>query len=367
VTDSLLFALPELPDRDQRATHWWHVADGEIVSAGTSEEWLALAEGERTVVALAPAGSVRLAFSTEAPAAATPRQAAAIARVAAVEASLGDDQALHAVSVVNGVGAVTAVVDNGKMMAWLDWAREVGAEPDHVVPIASLLPLGDEWTSASFGTEHLVGRHGLVMPNDPDLAGHLVGDAEVRALEPLEIDEALIQAAASPVLDLRTGRFARRRRIVIERNRIRELSLLAGVVALITLAWTIVSILKLESATSKLDEQTLAVARAAAGQSVTLETAESALAQRAGGAAYGGLLTPLTGLYDALRGEEQVSANAIAYGSDGTMTTTLAAPTVDPVNRVLIALQRNNYRVTAVPRQSPDGRTMVETTIRSGP
>ena len=142
---------------------------------------------------------------------------------------------------------------------------------------------------------------------------------------------------------------------------------LAAAIALSTLAWSIASILKLQNVTNRLNEETLAVARAAAGPSVTLETAESALAQRTGGRAYGGLMAPLAGLYDALRAEPQVVATAVAYASDGTMTTTLAAPTVDPVNRVLIALQRNNYRVTAVPRQAPDGRMMVETTIRSGP
>lgn len=364
--DTLLFALPDSPDTGQANTHWWHVADGEIVSSGSGNEWLELARGDRTVVALAPAGSARVALAESTPAA-SPRQAAAVARLAAVESSLGDRETLHAVSHANGSGTATAVVDNGRMLAWLDWARELGADPHHVIPVAALFPLTEEWTSAAFGSEKLVGRQGLVMLDEPDLVSQIAGGAELISLDPAMVDAALVRAAEEPPLDLRTGRFARRRRIVVDRGRIRELALLAGTIALITLAWSIVSILKLESATKRLNEQTLAVAQAALGRSVTLEAAESALAQRSGGSAYGGLMSPLTGLYDALRSEAGVTATAISYGSDGTLTTTLAAPTVDAVNRVLIALQRNNYRVTAVPRQSTDGRAMVETTIRSGP
>jgi general secretion pathway protein L len=52
---------------------------------------------------------------------------------------------------------------------------------------------------------------------------------------------------------------------------------------------------------------------------------------------------------------------------DGTFAVTLAAPAVDAINRILVALQRDGHRVTAVPRQSPDGRAMVDVTIRSMP
>lgn len=78
-------------------------------------------------------------------------------------------------------------------------------------------------------------------------------------------------------------------------------------------------------------------------------------------------MAPLGGLYSALQGEQSVSSTSLSYGADGTLSTTLAAPTVDAVNRVLVAVQRNGYRITAVPRQAPDGRSMVDVTVRSRP
>lgn len=369
MAEAILFLLPAVPDRDRPEAHWWHVADGEIVASGTGDEWLALAAaGERKRVALAPSAAVRVGLSELPDGASTPRQAAAIARVKAIEESLGDNQALHAVSAAfNGGPVMTAIVDNGVMLAWLDWARELGADPHHVVPVGALLPLGESWVAASFGSEQVVARRDLVMPFEPELASRIVGDAEVGELDDAARKAALVRAAEEPPLDLRTGRFARRRRISLDRARIRELVLLAALIPLITLAWALVVIARMESETDRLNAETLAVAEAALGRPVALESAESELAQRVGGSAYGGLMAPLTALYDGLQAEQSVSTTDISYRGDGTLSATLAAPTVDAVNRVLIALQRNGYKVTAVSRQSPDGRAMVDTTVRAGP
>ena len=369
MTDAILFLLPDVSDLAERETHWWHVADERVVDSGSGTEWLDLAAGDRPRqrIALAPASLVRFAFSEAPPGAATPRQAAAIARVAAVEASLGDPGTLHAVSSAEGDRIATAVVDNGVMLAWLDWARALGADPHHVVPVGAVLPLGEEWIRAAFGPEEVIGRKRLVMPFESELVDRIVGDAEVRVLEHEELEAALIAAAQSPPLDLRTGRFARRRRIAIERSRVRELLVLAALVPLITLFWSLVQIIKLDSATDHLNAQTLATAEATLGRPVTLETAEAELAQRLGSSAHGGVMPPLTGLSQALQSEEGVSSTEISYRGDGTLATTLAAPDVDSVNRILVALQRNGYRITAVPRQSPDGRSLVDATVRSAP
>lgn len=369
MAEAVLFLLPSIPDRGHRETHWWHVADGEIVGSGASGEWVALAaSGERKRVALAPAGSVRVSLAEPTSGAATARQAAAIARVAAIEESLGDDEALHAVSgAANGGPVMTAVVDNGVMLAWLDWATELGVDPHQVVPLGALLPLSDSWVAASFGSEHLVARGGVVMPFEPELASWVIGDEQVATLGEAEQRLALVRAAEAPPLDLRAGRFARRRRISLDRARIRELVLLAALIPLITLAWALVVIARMDRETDRLNAETLTIAEATLGRPVALESAESELAQRIGGSAYGGLMAPLTALYDALQAEQSVSTTDVSYRGDGTLSATLAAPTIDAVNRVLIALQRNGYRVTAVSRQSPDGRAMVDTTVRSGP
>jgi general secretion pathway protein L len=368
MADTLLFMLPEAPDRERRDTHWWHVVDGELVSAGTGDEWLTFTDRRRNLVGIAPTAQVRLSFLEKPSSAATPRQAEAVARVAAVNSSLGDDETLHSASAVADDGSiVTAVADKETMTAWLDWARGLGAEPNHVVPAGALLPLSDHWTAAAFGDEHVVGRRGTILPDEPDLADALIGDSEVETLDEEQVRSALAHAAEDPLVDLRTGRFARGRRIAIGSSQVRQLAILAALIPLLVLAWALVVIVKLELSTNRLDSETLSVASATLGKPVTLKNAESELAQRAGGSAFGGLMAPLTAVYQALQPEQSVSATSISYAPDGTLSVTLAAPGVDAINRVLLGLQRNGYRVTAVPRQSPDGRSMVDTTVRSGP
>jgi general secretion pathway protein L len=368
MADTLLFALPEAPDRGRRDTHWWHVVDGELVSAGSGDEWLNFASRRRKLIGIAPATQVRLSFCEKPSSAATNRQAEAVARVAAVNSSLGNDETLHSASAVAEDGRiVTAVTEKIAMAAWLDWAKTLGAEPNTVIPAGALLPLSDRWTAATFGEDHVIGRHGAVLPDEPDLTGAIVGDAKVEALNDEEVRSALAHAAEAPLIDLRTRRFARRRHIAIEGNRVRELTIIAGLIPLVLLAWALVAIFKLERSTDRLDAETVSVASAALGRPVTIENAESELAQRTGGSAFGGLLPPLTATYQALQPEQSVSLTTLSYAPDGTLSVTFAAPTPKEVNRVLLALQRNGYRVTAVPRQSPDGRSVVDATVRSGP
>lgn len=374
MSDALVFALPEAPDGARAEAHWWRVVDGIIASRGADGAWVghaadAAREG-RSLIGLAPAASVRLEIAEASAAAATPRQAAAVARVAAVEQSLGDPETLHSVSVaVPGMdGALaTAVVANSKMLEWIDWARSLGADPDHIVPVSSLLPAGEKWVTATIGAEHLVGRRPRVLPNEPALAQAIVGDADVEELPPEAVESEIAAMAQAPILDLRSGRFAKRRRLVIDRDRIRELVILAALIPIVTLLWAIVGIVRLDNASDRLDSETLRIAEAAIGRPATLETVEAEMVQRLGGGVGRGLSAPLAALYQALQAEAGVSSTLINYRGDGTLSVTLAAPAIADINRLLVALQRDGYRITAIPRQAPDGRAMAEITIRSGP
>ncbi|MBA2467014.1 MAG: hypothetical protein H0V46_05340, partial [Sphingomonas sp.] len=358
MTEALVFSLPEVADAARPEAHWWRVADGAIVARGADGAWVGLARGgaAMTLIGLAPAASVRLTMASPAPGAATPRQAASVARVAAVEDSLGDPATLHAVTVpVPGdEGAlVSAVVANSTMLEWIDWASALHVDPDHIVPAGSLLPVaGEEWVAASVGAEHLVGRRALVLPNEPALVEAVVGGAEIRELPPEIIEAEIAAMAAAPILDLRTGRFAKRRWLVIDRDRIRELMTLACLIPIIALLWAVITLVRLDRASDRLDAETLRIAEQVVGRPVTLETAEAEMVQRLGPRAGPGLSAPLAALYQGMQTEGGVSSTQIGYRGDGTLSATLAAPSVGDINRLLIALQRAGYRITAVPRQT---------------
>jgi general secretion pathway protein L len=364
----IIVALPEAAAGASADAHWWRVVDGRVDTDRLDASWTALsAEGTCRLVGLAPAAAVHLLFDDTDRTGSTPSQAVAVARFEALESSLGDAETLHAVSaqVPPGGQIVTAVVANSMMLEWVDWARAAGAELDQIVAFAIHLPLDERWSSIAIGNDHIMARRGLVIPNDPALAEVLVGSEQVELVDAEVVRSALLAIAERPLLDLRTGRFARKRRLAIDRDRIRELVLLACVVPLVTLLWAVVSIVKLNSATDELNALTVELASAALGRPVTLENAEAELAQRGGGGP--GLSAPLAALYQALQSEAAVTSTQIGYGSGGTFSATLAAPSHNDINRLLLTLQRNGYRVTAVPRQSPDGRTMVDLTMRVGP
>ena len=68
-----------------------------------------------------------------------------------------------------------------------------------------------------------------------------------------------------------------------------------------------------------------------------------------------------------MRDAPGVSLKTLAHRVDGTLTTTLAAPRVDDINKVLLALQARGYRITAQPMAGADGQQMANVTIRAVP
>ena len=369
---TLLVAFPHDPVGADATAHWWRVT-GQSVEAGTDSEWLALAGDAETrprVIGLAPSALVRLAFSTAPENAASPRQAATIARVRALEQSLGEPETLHAVAVpLDGdpPTLLTALAANSKMQEWLDWAERLDVRIDHIVPAAMVLPLGDQWMVATIGSERILGHRGMVLPDEPGLQDALLGDGEQPVeMEPEAIESALVRIAAAPEPDRRSGRFARRRRIAIDRVRVRELALLTLAIILVSTLIVVVEVLKLDTSRSALDAETVAIARAAAGPSVTLDNAEAALVARVGSAGSGSLSSGVAAVLTRLQPEQNVSLSMLGY-SGGTLSFTVSGQGPDAINRVLLALQRDGYRVTAVPRTQSDGRTLAEVTLREGP
>lgn len=367
----VVLLLPEYPQPGSADAFWWRVEAGVVTASGEDASWVELSvEGGSELVALAPAGAVRLVVTE--PVGATDRQAAAIAAAAAREASAADGSALHAVATMIGAGeerrSMAAVVAAGVVERWLEWLGALGRDPEAIVPSQLLLPAAAEWTDLRVGNEHLVGRGDLRFPYEPALAEALIGEERVRRLGSQEVEAALVRLAEATPLDLRQGPFARRRSVRIEQRQWRELAALAACVPLLALAAALVTVVRVNGAADRLDRQTEEVASAALGRSVAAEQALTELdlqAARLGGAG-GTLAGPMAALFQQMQADPSVTATALGWRGDGTLSTTLAAARVEDINRLLIALQRNGYKVTAVPRSAADGRQMADITVRSG-
>ena len=367
----LLLLLPERPHANVAAAWWWRVDHGAVVASGGDDAWVRQASEPGTeVIGLAPAAAVRLVITSAQ--GETDRQAAAVAAASAREASLAEADTLHAVAVVQGEGetrrALTALVAAEAMEQWLGWARAFGIELRAIVPSLLLLPDTEEWTDLRLGTEHLVGRGELRFPYEPALADALIGEAGVRQVSGEELENALVRLAEAPPLDLRQGRFGARTSWRMEPRRLRELLLLAACIPLLALLAALVTIVRLDRDSARLDRETAEVASAALGRPVTAEAALAELnvqAARTGGAG-GSLSAPLAALYQQMQSEPSVTATALGWRGDGTLSTTLAATRPEDINRLLLGLQRNGYKVTAVPRTGTDGRQLADITVRSG-
>ena len=361
--ETLFVALPDVVVAGDGTAHWWRVSGGAVVARGTGGEWIDTAPGTR-VIGLAPATCVRTLPTAPDAATANIKQAIGVARNTAVEHSLGDPQTLHAVTAAVGdERLVTAVVANATMLEWLDWSDGLGARIDRIVPGAMVLPLGDDWVRATVGSDKLIGRGDLIIPDEPALVEALVEPGtEPALLDPDALDDALVRIAADPVPDLRSGRFAARR-VIVDRSTLRQLGVLLLLIGLVTLVTTLIEIVRLDRSRATLDAQSFAAAQAVAGPEITLATAEAELSARASANSGGAMAAVVSGLLARLQAERDVSVTALGY-SRGMLSATLAAASVEGINRTLLALQRDGYLVTAVPRQGSDGRSMADVTIR---
>jgi hypothetical protein len=127
---------------------------------------------------------------------------------------------------VEGQLAVT-IVANGSMIEWLDWLSAHGADPIAILPAGLAAPRSDTWVAAALGPERMIARAGLIAPDEPAMRDALVESGEeVTTLAPEALHQRLVWLAATLPLNLRTGRFARRRLLLLDWRRLRELAAL---------------------------------------------------------------------------------------------------------------------------------------------
>jgi general secretion pathway protein L len=168
-------------------------------------------------------------------------------------------------------------------------------------------------------------------------------------------------------LNLRTGRFARRRLLLLDWRRLRELAALALLIPLLGLAMGLVLLIRLDRDSARLEAETARLASAAVGQQVPAAAAAAALDTRIGATpgATGSPFPPLAALYQQLQQISGVTAVSVTYRPDGTLAASLAATRVEDINRLLLSLQRLGYRVTATTRPGASGQMIADLTLRS--
>lgn len=358
----LVILLPDDTLDHDASCAWWSARDGALVTKGHDAGWIERIEEDTVLTAVARAGEVRtrLADGLEDP------QARAAARLAMAENAIGGAESLHSAAgekpTSDGRHAL-ALVDRARMDMWLDWTAAHGAHPRQIIPASLLLPADGNWHEARIGDHHIVGRDALAFEDDAAMTQALVGDDFVDTIDPGQLDDRIVREAMEPTLDLRQGDYAWKQGWRPEKSLLRQVVVLAALIALVAIATPLVQIVRLNNAAAELDRQSAAMASEALGREVTALDAQGALLARS---VPGNAGDAMAALIAQVESSSLVSIETIGIDNGGTLTSTLVAADANAANAVLIGLQRAGWSVTAGNRPSQDGRQLIDITMRSG-
>ncbi len=357
---------------------WLCIDDGVIVDSGQDDGWVDAWEKPRDdgpddrLIALAPAADVPLRWHHYPDAA--PAQAAAAARIDALKSSLGDGALLHIVAgqpAQAGQAVPVAVTTHAAMTAWTDWLAARDLSPAAIVPAAAAVPPpeSDGLWSAEVGGEQIVRTADRAYLSDPELDPLIAGGGSIAPLDADRMREALLLTLAAPPLDLLSGGWKPKRNWSLDPAMMQWVKHLAIALVVVSLLVPIVHALRLSSDTGRADDAVVAMAQKAGVAAPDAAAAEAEIDRRLALAGGGPLAfsVPVSALYDAMGDAPGVALKSLSHRTDGTLTTTLAAPRVEDINQVLLALQARGYRVTAQSMAGSDGQQMANITVRAVP
>lgn len=383
MTSTLILWLPPLAALDAASAAadiaWLRVDDGVVVDSGQDDGWVDAwerprddASGEARLIALAPAVDVPVRWHHFPDAA--PAQAAAAARIEALKHCLGDPADLHIAAgqpATAGQAVPVAVTTHAAMTAWTEWLQARGLDPAAIVPAGAMVPPPEPdtlWTAA-VGREQIIRTDDRAYVSDPELDALIAAGRTIIPLDAERMREALLLSLAAPPLDLLSGAWKPKRRWAVDPALVLWGKRLLLALVAVSLAIPIVHAIRLGSDTRRADAAVVAMAKKAGVAAPDAEAAEAEIDRRLAAAGGGPLAfsVPASALYDAMQDAPGVTLKTLSHRTDGTLTTSLAAPRVEDLNRVLLALQTRGYRVTAQPMAGADGQQMANITIRAVP
>jgi len=379
MTRTLVLWLPPAARLGERVdAAWLRIDDGVIVDSGQDDGWVDAWEkpqddgADDRLIALAPAADVPLRWRHYPDAA--PAQAAAIARIDTLRDSLGEAALLHVVAgqpADAGQAVPVAVTTHAAMSAWTEWLSAQGLVPAAIIPAAAAVPPpdADSLWSVELGREQILRSDDRSFVSDPELDPLIAAGRPIAPLDAERMREALLLSLAAPPLDLLSGAWQPKRSWAIDPAMVKWMKRLAVALLVVTLLIPILYAIRVNADIARADDATVAAAKKAGVTASDATTAEAELDRRLAAAGGGPLAfsVPASALYDAMRDTPGVALKTLSHRTDGTLSTTLAAPRTEDLNAVLLALQARGYKVTAQPMAGTDGNQMANITVRAVP
>lgn len=346
-----------LPHAD-RPFRWARVENGALV------EGEGVPEAADGVVAVVPADAVALHWA-ELPTR-SEAQATAAARLLAAEASAAPMADLHvAVGNEEGPDRPFGVVGLDAMRRWLAELARVGVDPVAIVPAPMLLPAPTEgYSRANLGGEGVVRGRSSGFTDDDLLTDLVTGGVPPATLARADLVKLLARPA--PLLDLRQGAFAKRRKFSVDWRLLRRLAWYIGAILLVTLAIDLVRVAKYGFGADMLEARADALARQGLPRGATVTAPSRQLGERLA-ALRGpgqGFTATAAAVFAAAQATPGAELTALTFESNGDLRLGVTAATEAGVNDLKRAIERAGFVVDAGTFQSAGGRVSGEFTVR---
>lgn len=370
-SDALLIFL----GRHEGVDGWLQLHGGAVVARGTGLEGLPELADPHTgvllrIVAAVPGDAVAI-HSFEIPEGLAPAQAAAAARIMAAEVSAQPVADMHVAVGPERKGEAlrpAALMPALAVADWLGRLQAQGLDPDSLVPEPLLLAAPEEGFRRydRDGLPLYRSRH-EAFSVEPDLAALITRDAPVETIDDKAFETGLGDAIAAPVIDLRQGAFAKRRRWAIDWKRIRRMALVAVGILLLTLAIQIASIFRYTFAADALEAEAAELAGGVLPGSGRVTDPARQLESRltelgGGGAGYGALAS---GLFAAVRATPNVQLTALTFDREGSLRATVQGDTPAAFTALAQRTEGSGLEVEIGPIRSGGGRPTAELTVRA--
>jgi general secretion pathway protein L len=294
------------------------------------------------------------------------RQAETVAKLRAAEQSLG---LVHISAGADYDDVVaTATIAPEVMQRGLDRLGARGLNPDIVLPFASLVRTHSEGVfRAEMDGLSVLRRAQFAIPDEAVLRDLFIGDAHIENMDSDAIRSMLLSASAAPLLNLREGNFAKRDQAVwVTAEQKYWVRRLLAALLIVTMMLTIATLANYWTATASENDAALAAAQKIDPAIQDIDQAESMLAASLNrqGKTQSSFAPLSAAVWRSVKAAPNVSVRELRYTPDGILTVVLAAPTADNINKALVTIQQDGFRITATARQDTTGATLVDMTVR---
>ncbi|TZG29041.1 type II secretion system protein GspL [Sphingomonas montanisoli] len=330
---------------------WFRVEDGRVVARDTALDHLPPLEPDERIILVLQGDEVTIRW-IELPAL-TDAQAAAAARIAIAEHSIGAPDTLHvAIGDVHGGRRMVATVDADLLQQWIGWAQAIRLDLHHVVPLPLLLAYGD-------GAPRLWDRPGLSVVRghdhafavEPDLAHAILCTIVPEPMDDARFEAELPAALAVLPLDLRQGRFARRRAWRIDDAWKRRMKRLAIAAAILLVAIPVARIGRIAFDGWRMEREASRVARLALGRESLPEGANAAMTMRAEALRGPGIGFPggAAMLFGAVRQTPNVELTDLDFSAEGVLTASVTGASAADVSALVGRLSQSGLAIETLP------------------